>query len=348
MHYDPPAAGLQWPSHDSGKPSFKLEHLTKANQIEHGDAHDAMADVRATLGLAAQIRRAQPQLFAYALSLRNKNQVAKMIDPLAGKPFVHSSARIPAERGCTTVMMPICKHPVNPKSVLCIDLNKSVEDVLNLPADQLADRLFTPAKDLPEGVERISVKSVASNKVPFVAPMGVLKNADLDRIQLDMDRCMENASLLSAAPGLAEKIASLFGPYDDSATDDPDLMIYSGSFFDASDKRQMREIHSCPPEDLATRQVSFHDGRLDEMLFRYRARNYPESLTADEAQRWDQFRSHRLLAADTPATLNFESYQALLAAWRERPDLQPQQQEVLDQLDAWPLEIGIPGMISNT
>ncbi|XNM78536.1 exonuclease domain-containing protein [Escherichia coli] len=35
--------GINWPENDDGLPSFRLEHLTKANGIEHSNAHDAMA-----------------------------------------------------------------------------------------------------------------------------------------------------------------------------------------------------------------------------------------------------------------------------------------------------------------
>ncbi len=125
-------------------------------------------------------------------------------------------------------------------------------------------------------------------------------------------------------------------------------MIYSGSFFNSHDKRLMRDVHSCRPEALATQLFSFNDKRLEEMLFRYRGRNYPETLNSDELERWEQFRSRRLLDESSSAGITFEVYQAMLKQWRQRPDLQSGELEILDQLDAWPIEIGIPGMISNT
>ena len=35
--------GINWPSDDEGNPTNKLERLTEANDIPHGDAHDALA-----------------------------------------------------------------------------------------------------------------------------------------------------------------------------------------------------------------------------------------------------------------------------------------------------------------
>jgi exodeoxyribonuclease-1 len=40
--------------------------------------------------------------------------------------------------------------------------------------------------------------------------------------------------------------------------------------------------------------VAFEDPRLDELLFRYRARNFPDTLDADERGRWQQYRHERL------------------------------------------------------
>ena len=44
--------GIEWPKHEDGRPSFKLEHLTAANGLAHEAAHDALSDVRATIACA--------------------------------------------------------------------------------------------------------------------------------------------------------------------------------------------------------------------------------------------------------------------------------------------------------
>jgi exodeoxyribonuclease-1 len=67
--------GIQWPKHDDGRPSFKLEHLTQANGLTHEAAHDALSDVRATIALARLIKQAQPRLWDFCLKLRQKSAV---------------------------------------------------------------------------------------------------------------------------------------------------------------------------------------------------------------------------------------------------------------------------------
>lgn len=50
--------GMEWPRREDGAPSFRLEHLTAANGVAHGKAHDALSDVEALVGLARKVRAA--------------------------------------------------------------------------------------------------------------------------------------------------------------------------------------------------------------------------------------------------------------------------------------------------
>ena len=83
--------GIAWPENDEGLPSFRLEHLTVANGIEHQNAHDAMADVYATIAMAKLVKTRQPRLFDYLYSHRNKRKLATLIDVPQMKPLVHVS-----------------------------------------------------------------------------------------------------------------------------------------------------------------------------------------------------------------------------------------------------------------
>ena len=75
--------GIEWPRHEDGRPSFKLEHLTAANGLVHEAAHDALSDVRATIGLARLIKERQPRLWDFCLKLRKKDAVLAEIGPVS-------------------------------------------------------------------------------------------------------------------------------------------------------------------------------------------------------------------------------------------------------------------------
>jgi exodeoxyribonuclease-1 len=67
----------------------------------------------------------------------------------------------------------------------------------------------------------------------------------------------------------------------------------------------MDRIRKSSPEELRKLKLTFDDPRLPEMLFRYRARNFPESLNAEEKQRWNEFRKERFTdPALSPRTMN--------------------------------------------
>jgi exodeoxyribonuclease-1 len=70
-------------------------------------------------------------------------------------------------------------------------------------------------------------------------------------------------------------------------------------------------------------------------LFRYRARNWPGTLTSEEAQRWDVERRRRLETA-TPATpRTLDDYFASIAEYRADETATPADQALLDQLEQW-------------
>jgi exodeoxyribonuclease-1 len=84
--------GINWPENEEGLTSFRLEHLTRANGIEHSNAHDAMADVYATIAMAKLVKNAQPRLFEYLLSHRSKQKLMTLIDVPQMKPWCISPA----------------------------------------------------------------------------------------------------------------------------------------------------------------------------------------------------------------------------------------------------------------
>ena len=72
--------GINWPQKEDGVTSFRLEDLTAANDIEHAGAHDALVDVTATIAVAKMVKQAQPKLFDYVFTNRNKQALAKMLN----------------------------------------------------------------------------------------------------------------------------------------------------------------------------------------------------------------------------------------------------------------------------
>ena len=332
--------GIEWPEHEPGKPSFKLEHLSAANHIEHAGAHEAMSDVMATIGLARLIQDRQPRLFDWALKMRDQHHIMQMLSPADPQPLLHTSSRIPANRGCTTLVLPLSIYPDRKKSVIVYDLMSDPEPLLSLTAEQISDRLFTPASDLPEGLERIALKAIHSNHVPMVAPAATLKGVDCQRIGLDKQRCFEHAEILiRVLPQVRNKVMDVFKPYPPGVDTDPDHMIYSGGFFSQHDRRLMDKIRNTEPVKLGQQDWPFKDPRLTEMLFRFRARNFPATLTSSESRLWQAQRLERLNQPADNRQLNPESFRLEISAARQSRKGDSNAQNILDHLEAWANQI---------
>ena len=100
-------------------------------------------------------------------------------------------------------------------------------------------------------------------------------------------------------------------------------MIYSGGFFSGKDKALMTQIRKTPSNQLATLNPSFQDSRLAEMFFRYKARNYPQSLSAEETQRWQTFCQDKLTDKNLGASITLEAYRQRIEELKqqENPDI---------------------------
>ena len=344
MYYALRPDEIQWPMHEAGKPSFRLEDLSAANDIAHEGAHDALADVRATIDLARLFRKIQPRLFNWGLSLRNQKQVMNLLDPVDPSPLLHTSSKISAERGCTTLVLPLAVMPDRPKSVIVFDLMADPTPLIQQPAEVIQDLVFTPAADLPEDVERLPLKAIHSNHVPMVAPVATLKGVDLQRIQLDPDRCRRHAaSLIASLAPIRHKVAEVFSASyaDGQETNDPDFMIYTGGFFSPADKHLMKKVLATPAGKLGGQSWSFKDKRLPLMLFRYRARNYPDTLSVEEADKWKKDRKARLIESRDSSHFTLRDFRQEMAEARELKQSGPEAHRILDQLEAWVLDIGL-------
>lgn len=330
--------GINWPDREDGKPSFRLEHLTAANNIEHAGAHDALVDVYATIDLAKLIKTAQPKLYDYVYQLRRKNKVAPLLNINERTPVIHTSRMYPSEYCGTALVVPLAKDPTNNNGIIVYDLRHDPSDLINEDAEILRERLFTPYSELPEGIKRPALKTIHINKCPVVVPENTLNDEAAKRLDIGREQHYEHLAQLNAAGDLTAKLNQIFAKPDFEPVDDPDAMLYSGGFFSDNDKRKMDIIREAEPKNLAFLSIPFEDSRLEEMLFRYRARNWPETLNADEQEDWQQYCQQRLTSEGNGKVLTFERFQQVIESCRER-ELSVEQKTVLEQLEQYILKI---------
>ncbi|QBM16402.1 exodeoxyribonuclease I [Marinobacter sp. JH2] len=327
--------GINWPRKEDGSPSFRLEELTAANGIAHEAAHDAMSDVWATIAVAKLIKEKQPKLFDFVLKNKDKHAARQMLDASSMKPVFHISAKFPASRGCCALVAPIAEHPTNKNQVIVYDLREDPTELINATPEQIQERVFTSQAELGEGVQRFPLKGIQVNKCPVLAPANMLSTLTKERLselELNGDVLRANLAKLRNAPDLSARIAQAFDrSFEGSDLTDPDEQIYAGGFISNADRERLKDLIAQPVETLGEQEVRFDDERLSEMLFRYRARNYPNTLSGEEMERWETFRTERLMKPKK-GWRSLEAYGLELQRLASDPELSPRNQQILEDL----------------
>lgn len=327
--------GIEWPLREDGQVSFRLEHLAAANGVREGDAHEALSDVRALIGMARRLRAAQPRLWDYALRLRDKRYAAQLLDTTAMRPALHVSQRYPAARLCAAAVLPLARHPSIDSRVIVFDLDSEPDAVLALEPDAIADRLYVRQADLPEGESRIPLKEVHLNRCPALIEWTHLRQEDFTRLRIDPALAESRAARLRAAgPALAEKVRQVYARAAGFQPGDPDASLYDG-FLGDGDRRKFPQVRGTPPHLFGQADFAFRDPRLPELLFRYRARNWPQSLAFAEQERWNAYRRQRLCSESGLSELSFDAARAEIAALRVAHAGDGEKLALLDQLQAW-------------
>lgn len=276
---------MSWPLSDDGTISFKLESLSRANGLMHESAHDALSDVRATLSLARLIKKVEPRFFEFCLALRNKDRVRDQLSLYQKRPVLHVSSMYGAKRAYLTVVYPLSIHPTNKNEIIVWDLQADPRQLESLSIEEIKTRLFTRSDELPANIARLPIKTIGLNKSPFVAnDLRVLTNDRALQLGINFDNIHKHAEY-------ARKLNLPINLWNDVykrpayENTDVDEDLYS-SFVPDIDRCVLNEIRIFERGDIFASNYTFQDTRLNELVFRYRARNFPESLNSDELHRW--------------------------------------------------------------
>jgi exodeoxyribonuclease-1 len=300
--------GINWPLNKEGTPSFKLQDLTKANGIQHQGAHDAMSDVYATIAVAKLIKERQPKLFDYLFTLRNKKKVLEQINCKKLTPLVHISSKIPSVYGCCSWIVPVGMHPSNKNAVITLNLALDPSPLFTLSANEIKEKLYTPNSMLEENEQRLPIKLLHINKCPVLAPAKTLSTENAKRLGIDREHCLQNLQKIRDNLQFIDKLQEVFVHQKCPNSLDPDFALYSGGFFSLSDKELMNQIIKSDEKSLTELCLPFEDERLHTLLFRYRARNVPQSLSEQEIERWQRYRHFKFFDDESPASIKMPEF----------------------------------------
>ena len=324
-------ASLQWVHDENGKPIFKLDQLSPANGIEHANAHDALADVRATIAIAKIIKETQPGLFDHAFKLREKKFVESKLNLF--EPMLHTSGMYAAEKSCTRLAVALAYHPTYNDRAIVFNLDQDPSILLELDVEELKTLMFTKQAELPKGVERLQIKDLIFNKSPmFVPNIHKLDPKVSKQLQINMDVCLKHLNFIkNNQVEIGKVVQDLYrNDQDFAGNKDVDQSLYGG-FMDNADKRIGDQLQTLDVNELKNFHPKFKDEKLTTLLIHFKARNYPESLTEDEMENWFETVQGRIQSGEN-GYINIDEYFQRINNMREQ---HPNNEKLWKQLEAY-------------
>ena len=289
--------GINWPVDDKGVATNRLELIANLNGIDHIKAHDALSDVDALIAVTKLIRDKQPQLYDYLLKMRDKKQVKKLVNLDNKQPFIYVSGRYDAQFNKATIAFPLTAGSNG--NVIVYDLRYDPTPFINIGSKELEEKLFaTWEQRQSDGFVKLPVKQLQYNRAPAVAPMCVLEQGDgWKKIGLDEATIKKYREILLSVPSFAENIRTIYENREQfKKSSDPEAQLYDG-FVSDGDKMRIETVRNASGNELADFHPNFVDERLEPLLLHYKARNFPKSLSEQEAIIWEKWRTDRINAA---------------------------------------------------
>jgi exodeoxyribonuclease-1 len=280
----------------SGKPSRKLDALAPANGFAHANAHDALADVEATIFLAKVIRAAAPGLWEEFMRLRGKPAVTARLNERG--PFF-----LVEFYGTTPVVIPLagCGAAPGAESLGCaFDLRYDPRDYLTLGENELLAVMSGRKKAL---------RYVPCNKQPML--LTGESSFTLPYAAADRDEFRSRADLIYRSQGFRARACRALGRrFSDRAQGIHVEQRIHDQFVGSADAALLKSFHAA---DWGARRILLEqlaDDRLGELGRRLIFVERPDVLDAVERLKLEVWTSNRLLGSgpEGPRSLD-ASYQ---------------------------------------
>jgi exodeoxyribonuclease-1 len=267
-----------------GKPSMRLGDVCRANSIalSEDDAHDALADVRATRDLFRLLREQAPATITTMMLHAKKSGPLALLD--GSELLVLGGAS-----GCVPIMA-IVASPTNPNAWASVDLNRDPRDFIDLNGPELLALIRSRASP---------IRQVRVNAQPLLFSWDQGAHALADRQPDQIYR--ERMGILWRHPTFARHLVlALQDQYADRAPSQwPEGTLYEGGFISNADAAACARWHQLPWSEragYAARHIA--DPRLKRFAIRQVFLCAPEALSSEAWQRGQTWLQERLLTQD--------------------------------------------------
>lgn len=262
-----------------GRPIFKLDALAPANGVAHHDAHDAMADVAAMIGVCRLVRDRAPDLWAHFLGLARKSAVRNFVSREPAFAYL----RRPDDIRVVTALGPSSRMP---NVIYCADLSCDTGVLAQLANSDAA---------APIGARGEPFVRLKTNAAPPLlplrdAPAHLLHGLSLADLNLKTCELHRDEALVRKLLACAERSEPLRpnSPYIEE-------QLYEGGFWGDADRDLLRRFHNVPWRDRVDLACQFTDPRLRRLGLRLIYFEHPELIDEAVRTKADKAMAKRLL-----------------------------------------------------
>jgi len=276
-----------------GKPTLRLDTLAPANGFAHENAHDALADVEATIYMARLIRDRAPGVWNSLMPLVDKSAVTAEVTSGEPKCLVEYHMGVPSLRaivGCG-------RHPKNPTMQAVFDLRRDPSEVLNLSEDDLVEETKGPNRAL---------RTVYANKIPAVVDLALAPDLQA-AVGLPMAEIVRRAAVVSADGQFAARVgvamAQRYPPFEPAQV--VEGRMYEG-FPSRADESRIQAFHAVGWDGRAEIAETIEDDRYRELARRLIFVNAPEAMPIarhNQLLTWLENRRHGREGVDAGRTI---------------------------------------------
>ena len=285
---------INWPNNPEGEGiSMRLEHMSKANNLSHEHAHDALSDVEATIQLAKLIHDLKPRLFDYFFKIRTKRKIEEEFYDyetctFKKSPLVHVDTCYGFDTLYTAVILPLELRKEKGSYIYGWRID---QDLSSLTA------LFDKLDQLnPSNIDwkQIGLVKINIARSPALSEFSVIKNRPqrAERLHIDLNLVAKNLELLEEKQNYIKLLDQLIEidkvRFAEEADPDPETMLYQLIDLTPQDRNYKNEIHEREAKDpFVFDEITFSNSTLRRLLFRYKARNFAQYLNEKEVLKWN-------------------------------------------------------------
>ncbi|WP_137297124.1 exodeoxyribonuclease I [Psychromonas sp. SP041] len=242
---------LQWQNKNDGSTSLKLEHLAESNGVIHQNAHDALSDVEATIGLAKIIKESNPKLFEYAMRMTDKREISTLFH--ARNPLLHVNTLYGQDHNLMTPIMPMAIDLDNKNKYINLDLRHDPSIILDLSDEDIKKFMYTKRDELPQDAPKIPIVNIQSNKQPNIVDLNsFVKNGEvIEKARIDLDKVNQNVAFINAnKQELIKRLQSSMRSEPNNEHRDPYKSIYTSGFIHKDDQVSRAQLHYKGSRDM--------------------------------------------------------------------------------------------------